>query len=118
MPQTLATLSRTALYDWRGNLSKDPGVRLQQEPEIVVEWPVDTHLGAGLVRVYLARGGSLLVVQGGGLPAHREDVLIGVLVVKQTERFAYVVAEEGSAGGKDQLIEGMRAVFASIVVAP
>jgi len=54
----------------------------------------------------------------GGLPARREDVLIGVLVVKQSDRYAYAVAEHASAGGKDQLIEGLRAVFSSIVIAP
>jgi TPR repeat protein len=117
-PMTVATLSRTALDDWRGNLGKDPGVRLQQEPEIVEERPDDTHLGPGLLRIYLARGGSLLVYQGSGRPAYRQDVLIGVLVVKRSDRYAYVVAEQGHAGGKDGLIEGMRAVFASIALTP
>ncbi len=118
IPHTLASLSRTALYDWRGQLSKDPGVRLQQEPEIVIDQPDDTHLGPGLLRIYLARGGSLLVLEGGGLPPRREDVLIGVLLVKQTDRYVYVVAEHGDAGGQEGLIEGMRAVFASISFAP
>lgn len=112
--QTLANLSWKALSDWRGGLGDDPQVRLDQEPEVVQETLYETHLGRGLLRIYLARGGSLLVNETGG-GAHRFDTLIGVVVVKRSDRYVYVIAENDSRpSGQDDLSRGMKALFASI----
>lgn len=101
----LSELAEKALYGWRANFP--------QEPEPVQDFSVDTANGEGLVRVYLARGGSLLgVVKGiddNGQPILEQyDTYIAVMVVRKDNMLIYATAEDDSlmSGGGPVEIPG------------
>lgn len=82
--KTLSKLGYKALYDWRQNFPS--------EPEVVKENFFDTHLGKGMLRLYMARKGSLLTRIHAG-KSEQFDTLIGVIIVRQDKQYIYAIAE-------------------------
>ncbi len=82
--KTLSKLGYKVLYDWRQNFPS--------EPEVVKENFFDTHLGKGMLRLYMARKGSLLTRIHAG-KSEQFDTLIGVIIVRQDKQYIYAIAE-------------------------
>jgi photosystem II stability/assembly factor-like uncharacterized protein len=89
--QTLSNLANKALFQWRDDYA--------EEPQPVEEFSVQTQFGAGLLRIYLAKGSSLLgrvagSDQAGKPKVEKFDAYIAVLVVKKDNLFIYATAED------------------------
>lgn len=70
-------------------------------PELIEESRVETHLGPGVLRLYLARNNSLLVnmvITDGRLVPARADSYIAVLAVPLPGRVAFATATDDNFG--------------------
>jgi hypothetical protein len=88
--QTLSNLANKALVQW---------VELTEEPEVVEETWVKTQFGEGLLRVYLAKRGSLMgrvegADEAGKPKTEKFDTHIAVIAVKKGDRFLYATAQD------------------------
>lgn len=95
---TLSNLAFNALYDWR---------QFPAEPEVVEDMYLETHLGKGILRTYLARKGSLLAKADGRRPTSNDtfDTIITVLVVKHKNRMVSAIAENDSIPMKKETLK-------------
>jgi len=116
---------RTALSKLAKMALHDIGREFPTMPTLLEDQYLDTAYGEGLVRLYLAPKGSMLVEikGGGGQPtvADTFDVLIGVMVARQNNDFIYAIAEDdgerGAAdGARNALKQKIQSFFASIAL--
>lgn len=106
----LSKSSTYALFDWRRNFPT--------EPMIVEEKFVDTRHGEALLRVFLAKDGSLLEVVKGG-ESRPFDTLIAVIVARKERRMLWAIAENDSEPeDKEALKRKLQAFFENIVLNP
>lgn len=89
--RTLGNLADKALFEWRSDYA--------EQPQPVEESSVQTQFGEGLLRIYLAKGSSLLAKDAGsgnaGKPkVEKFDTYVTVLVVKKDDLFIWTAAED------------------------
>jgi hypothetical protein len=82
----LGHMTEQTLMDWRP---------LPQAPTTFEDKFITTHLGEGIVRIYLAPKGSLLISAKGRQPtaADTYDTLIAVLAIKRDNQHLFAIAE-------------------------
>jgi hypothetical protein len=111
----LSNVAYKVLYDWRSNFP--------EEPKVESENFLQTAYGEAILRVYLAKKGSLLeIIKGGTGKREPEpfDTFIAVMLVKKDNRLIYAIAENDNLteGGKNkgELQRTIQDFFSGIVV--